>query len=413
MIPRNDHYRAREASLTVEARYGLVSTSPAGRMSPRPPSRAETRKHEAVAARRRQQGRPGPSAPDRTVLRQLIRAAAGSSTGWDDFTEHLRIQGVHVRARMSERNPGQITGYAVALPDHYDRGEAIWFGGGKLAPDLTLPQLHRRWRDPEHPTDRADARQAIRATPRAPRPRPEDGARAGIDRFGLTRQERQQLWEAAQAATARATGQITATVAVGADPRLAGDAAWAAADLLAVVAHLTERRSGGPYTDAARAFEHAGRDLRRTPHGRTSAGRRLRTATTALSALGAVMPSELRQLQVLAACLASLADAVARLRETQAQAAQAAASRNAAEQLHALQPPRAVSVQPPTTAPLHRAPWQDNLRATDPAVVADQPYGEHPAWGTGRPPPSERLLPVGAATLPTSPVSHRGGDQPS
>ena len=106
VFPRNDHYRAREASLTVEARYGLVSTSPAGRTSPRPPSRAETRKHQAVAARRRQQGRPGPSAPDRTVLRQLVRAAAGSSTGWDDFTEQLRKQGVHVRARMSERNPG-------------------------------------------------------------------------------------------------------------------------------------------------------------------------------------------------------------------------------------------------------------------------------------------------------------------
>jgi hypothetical protein len=68
------------------------------------------------------------------VLRQLVRAAAGSSTGWDDFTEHLRRQGVHVRARMSERNPGQITGYAVALPDHYDRGEAIWFGAASSRP---------------------------------------------------------------------------------------------------------------------------------------------------------------------------------------------------------------------------------------------------------------------------------------
>jgi hypothetical protein len=36
VFPRNDHYRAREASLTVEARYGLISTSPAGRTSPPP-----------------------------------------------------------------------------------------------------------------------------------------------------------------------------------------------------------------------------------------------------------------------------------------------------------------------------------------------------------------------------------------
>jgi septal ring factor EnvC (AmiA/AmiB activator) len=77
------------------------------------------------------------------------------------------------------------------------------------------------------------------------------------------------------------------------------------------------------------------------------------------------MPSELRQLQVLAGRLASLADAVARLRETQAQAAQAAAARRAAEQLHALLPTRAVTVQP-IIPPLHRAPWQDHLRATGP-----------------------------------------------
>ena len=364
VFPRNDHYRAREASLTVEARYGLVSTSPAGRISPRPPSRAETRKHQTVAARRRQQGRPGPSAPDRTVLRQLVRAAAGSTTGWDEFIEQLRRQGVHVRARMSARNPGQITGYAVALPDRYDAGQTIWFGGGKLAADLTLPQLHRRWHATEHATRPAEARHA--GPERPSRPGPEERARDGVDRFGLTRQERHQLWEAAQAATARATGQVTATLAVGADPALAGDAAWAAADLLAVVAHLTERRSGGPYTEAARAFEQVGRNLRRTPHVRTSAGRRLRGATTALSALGAVMPSELRQLQVLAGRLATLADAVARLRDTQAQATQAAAARRSAEQLHALLPTRPVVVLPRSEAPLHRTPWQDDLRASGP-----------------------------------------------
>ena len=363
VFPRNDHYRAREASLTVEARYGLVSTSPAGRTSPRPPSRAETRKHQAVTARRRQQGRPGPSAPDRTVLRQLVRAAAGSTTDWEEFTEHLRRQGVHVPARMSERDPGQITGYAVALPDRHEAGEAIWFGGGKLAPDLTLPQLHRRWQSAEQLAEPADANRAGPAWPS--RPGPEERARDGVDRFGLTRTERQQLWQAPQAATAGATAQITATQEHGADPSHAGDAAWAAADMLAVVAHLTERRNGGPYTDAARAFEHAGRDLRPRSHVPTPAGRRLRSATTALSALGVALPSELRQLQALASQLASLADAVARLRETQAQAAQAAGARRAAEQLHARLPAGAVTVQP-TIPPLSRAPWQDTVRVTGP-----------------------------------------------
>jgi septal ring factor EnvC (AmiA/AmiB activator) len=77
------------------------------------------------------------------------------------------------------------------------------------------------------------------------------------------------------------------------------------------------------------------------------------------------MPSELRQLQVLAGRLASLADAVARLRETQAQAAQAAAARRAAEQLHADLPARPVTVQP-SVPPVSRAPWQDTVRAAGP-----------------------------------------------
>jgi hypothetical protein len=327
---RNDHYRAREASLTVEARYDLIRTSPAGRTSPRPPSRGETRKHQSIVDARLRAGRPAPPAPDRLVLRQLVRAAAAGSSGWEDFTERLRVQGVQLRPRMSEKTPGQITGYAVALPGHSDSGQAIWFGGGKLAPDLTLPQLQRRWGGHELNAHPAEAGNASGRRPRSGAQSAAGEPQSTTDRFGLTREERQRLWQAAQDAATRATAQITATVEHGADPRLAGDAAWAAADLLAVVAQLTERRAGGPYTDAARAFEHAGRDQRRTGHVRTPAGRRLRTATTALSAVRVALPSEARQLLQLTQRLIALVDAVARLRQTQAYAAQAAAARAAA-----------------------------------------------------------------------------------
>jgi hypothetical protein len=239
---------------------------------------------------------------------------------------------------MSEKTPGQITGYAVALPDWYGTGQTIWFGGGKLAPDLTLPQLQRRWRSHE---PHAHPGEAVSAGVRRPSSGAQDAEgqpRSGTDRSGLTPQERQRLWQAAQDAATRAAAQISATVAAGADPRLAGDAAWAAADLLAVVAQLTERRGGGPYTDAARAFEHAGRAPHHTPPVRTPAGRRLRTATTALSAVRVALPSETRQLLQLTQQLTALADSVARLRQTQAHAAQAAAARATAEQLRALQP---------------------------------------------------------------------------
>lgn len=346
VFPRNDHYRAREASLTVEARYGLIATSPAGRTSSRVPTRAETRKHEQTVADRRQAGRPGPSAPDRLVLRQQVRVAAAGSQSWEQFRVRLDQQGLLVRLRMSERTPGQVTGYAVALPDRYDTGQTIWFGGGKLAPDLTLPQLQRRWASGDDEggiwvgTDR----------PRTAAGEAADTRRPGTDRFGLTVDERQALWAQAHRATTAATAHLRAAAA-GSDPAAAGDAAWAAADLLAAVAQITEGRHGGPYTDAARAFEHAGRELRRATATATRPGRELRKATTGLLRVRRALPSEQRQLLDLAHRLSGLTDAVARLRETQQRAAQAAAARQTAEQLQALwQPPGTAPPVPPTAA---------------------------------------------------------------
>jgi hypothetical protein len=350
VFPRNDHYRAREASLTVEARYGLVATSPAGRTSSRVPTRAETRKHEQTVRGRQEAGRPGPSAPDRLVLRQQVRVAAAGSQSWEEFQDRLDQQGLLVRLRMSERTPGQVTGYAVALPDRYDTGQTIWFGGGKLAPDLTLPQLQRRWagRDPEAGGDAvADAPQRAAADATG-------SHRPGTDRFGLTTDERQALWVQAQQATSAATAHLRAA-ATGADPAAAGDAAWAAADLLAAVAQIVEGRHGGPYTDAARTFEHAGRDLRRATVPATGSGKQLRKGSAGLLRIRRALPSEQRQLVDLAQRLSALADAVARLRETQQRAAQAAAARQTAEQLLLLcRNSDTTSTAAPLTATLRR-----------------------------------------------------------
>jgi hypothetical protein len=46
---------------------------------------------------------------------------------------------------MSERHPDQVTGYAVSLDGVTNgAGQPVHFGGGKLAPDLTLPKLRAR-----------------------------------------------------------------------------------------------------------------------------------------------------------------------------------------------------------------------------------------------------------------------------
>jgi hypothetical protein len=56
---------------------------------------------------------------------------------------------VLVRKRHSTTNPGEVTGYAVGLADHTTKdGGIVWYGGGKLAPDLTLPKLRARWTGP-------------------------------------------------------------------------------------------------------------------------------------------------------------------------------------------------------------------------------------------------------------------------
>ena len=78
----------------------------------------------------------------------MCTAAAAASTEQEFFTR-LRQAGVLVRLRHSVTNPGEVTGYAVGLPQHAARdGGVIWYGGGKLAPDLTLPKLRARWARP-------------------------------------------------------------------------------------------------------------------------------------------------------------------------------------------------------------------------------------------------------------------------
>jgi len=145
----NDHYRSMEASRFVEQKYGLVATAATGRTGPAKPSRGEQRKHRDTTRRREAQGRPGPAVTDREQLRCQVRVAAAGASGQSEFFDRLRADGLLVRERLSELNPGEVTGYAVALPDRYGTGAApVYFGGGKLASDLTLPRLQRRWDGP-------------------------------------------------------------------------------------------------------------------------------------------------------------------------------------------------------------------------------------------------------------------------
>ena len=111
-------------------------------------TRAEHRKHQGAVRAAARAGLPAPAGPDREVLRARVRAALAGSQGWEEFARRLRLSGVFLRERYSTRDPGELTGYAVRLmptgADDTGGQQVVWFGGGKLAPDLSLPQLQAR-----------------------------------------------------------------------------------------------------------------------------------------------------------------------------------------------------------------------------------------------------------------------------
>src|SRR5690606_8040061 len=112
----------------IEAQYNLVRVGPPGSGSRSWPKAGELNK----TARRRRPVTP------RDELRRRVRDAATVAVDEDDFFRRLTDDGaVTVRLRESERNPGQITGYAVHLAgDIAADDEPIFYGGGRLAADL-------------------------------------------------------------------------------------------------------------------------------------------------------------------------------------------------------------------------------------------------------------------------------------
>jgi hypothetical protein len=288
----NDFYRVREACQAAEERHGLRRTAPGDRTAGRRPSRAENEK-----ARRH-----GREEAPRTTLRRAVSTAAAGAASEEEFFARLREAGVLVRTRFSTRDPGQITGYAVALGGDTARGGGpVWFGGGKLAADLSLPKLRCRWV----------------GTPSGPRPE---------DR--LTPEERNAIWEHAARAAQDASEQIRAA----GDRGAVSDAAWAASDTLHVAAAVLGSRV---VWQAADSYARAAR----VPYARipqpTPAGNGLRQAARMLSRAALVSHDPIAAQAALIIRLAALVEAVIELRAAQQRAAQAAAARRAAEHLHA------------------------------------------------------------------------------
>lgn len=316
-----DRYRVGEACRAAEDRYGLTPTVERGsRTAPLAPTQAESRKHADLPLTRERVGDRAAMSPigdttavhetARESLRREVRVAAASSASRVEFGERLATAGVVVRWRESERNPGEITGYAVGLAkDKTVSGGPVMFGGGKLAPDLSLPRLEATW---------GPARTHEANWPHA------------LDRVGI-------VTEAATAARAAEVEVLRATTSR--EYRLGADSAHAAAGALAVAGRVVDgRQRTGPVTDAGDRFAGAGNE----PYGRaverTAGGDRLRAATRGLALLGRLGRDD--DSAQLVASLASLARAVAELRRAQARDAQARAAGQAAERVVAVAPAR-------------------------------------------------------------------------
>jgi hypothetical protein len=358
----NERYRVRDACLAAEERYGLRSTAPADRTAARRPTRAETGKAE-----RQHRGEPA-----RLTLRRHVSTAAASASSTEEFFAGLDQAGVLVRLRYSTRNPGQVTGYAVAMPGDTTRnGNPVWYGGGKLAPDLSWPKLQQRWTRP--------------ARPDSP----------------LTPGEADALWEYAARTAADATDRIRFYIAAG-NPAAAADAACAASDAL----HVTAAALG------SRVLRRAADDLDRAarqPWGRipapTPAGNQLRHAARLISAYAYITGDRTLTPMVLLVRLAALAEAIAELRESQQRAAQAAAALRAARHLRTATRAAPIGRPPgrPVTATTPAQPKPSRPRPATAARLAalsfpatprpSRPAPGQPRPGPNQPPPPRRPPP--------------------
>ena len=82
--------------------------------------------------------------PPRMTLARMVREASVASKDEAEFVRRLRGSGALVRLRFETGGQHEVVGYSVAI--RTTGGAApIWFGGGKLAKDLTLPHLRQFW----------------------------------------------------------------------------------------------------------------------------------------------------------------------------------------------------------------------------------------------------------------------------
>ncbi|MFI1199482.1 relaxase/mobilization nuclease domain-containing protein [Streptomyces sp. NPDC020883] len=123
-----DGWRAQKECRKIEAEFGLRRLKSGDLTAPKTPTGAERAKAE----------RQGQDVTAREWLRDQAYAVAASVHSIDEYFTVLGSLGIQVKPRISTKT-GEVDGYSLAAP-----GDAIWYGGSKLAPDLSYNRLTER-----------------------------------------------------------------------------------------------------------------------------------------------------------------------------------------------------------------------------------------------------------------------------
>ena len=133
----NDQPRAQKIAGRLERKYGLevLESRAAGRGQPglTPAEIARTAREGAVE-------------PARRTVERTVRAAATAAADEAEFVRRARRSGLLVRPRYAAGRTDVVAGYSAALRPPAGE-QVVWYGGGQLARDLTLPRLRLQWPD--------------------------------------------------------------------------------------------------------------------------------------------------------------------------------------------------------------------------------------------------------------------------
>ena len=133
----HDYAKAAKVAGVLEKRYDLEV------LESRAAGRGEVGLTGAELAKT---ARVGAVEPERFTVARTVRAAAAAAADEGEFVRRARREGLLVRPRYAAGREDVVLGYSAALrPVAGER--PVWFGGGRLARDLTLPRLRADWPD--------------------------------------------------------------------------------------------------------------------------------------------------------------------------------------------------------------------------------------------------------------------------